>query len=168
MKTSLLGIRRSRKKSSWRLQLKSLFLILMQFATISALGGLVIPSSNAETLVRVHLINARDGKPIPRKPVEIRMFDAPSQSRSLHLEQVTDSGGIATFIVSDPLPESFEIYIGVVTGRNALQASRNLLLQEKSLVPASQKRAHARRRICRRRVSLLHPDPVTYIFLPHI
>jgi hypothetical protein len=94
--------------------MKNAIAILTQITAMSTLLALLATPTTADMVVRVHMIDARTGKPIPKKPVRMWVFDAPNhQIRPGHLEEKTDSGGVATFSVSDPLPEYFDIHIGM-------------------------------------------------------
>jgi len=93
--------------------MEKLVSIVTQFATMFSLLALVAAPTQADVTIRVHMIDARSGRPISKKPVRMWVLNAANQFRSGHLEEKTDSSGVATFIVSDPLPEYFEIHIGM-------------------------------------------------------
>jgi hypothetical protein len=87
---------------------------LMQLTALGTLLAVLATPLRADIVIRVHMIDARNGRPIPKKPVRMWVYDAPNhQLRRWHLEEKTDSSGVAIFTVSDPLPESFDIHIGM-------------------------------------------------------
>ena len=67
----------------------------------------------ADSVVRVHMIDARTGKHIPKKPVRMWVIDAPDQWRPGYLEEKTDSNGVAVFHISGTTPSLFRIRIGM-------------------------------------------------------
>jgi hypothetical protein len=93
--------------------MKNVVSILPQFTLPFVLLALLAGPTRADVAVRVHMIDARTGKPIPKKPVHMWVLDAPNQFRPGHLEEKTDSSGVANFTVSDPLPEYLEIRVGM-------------------------------------------------------
>jgi hypothetical protein len=116
--------------------MKSVLLVLLQFTTLNTLFALLANPARADVEVRVHLIDARTGRPIPKKPVRIWIMDAPNRPfRPDYLEEKTDSTGVATFDVSDPLPEYVAIHIGMggyweecsSRGQTSLYAVREIL-----------------------------------------
>ena len=63
--------------------------------------------------MRVHLIDARTGKPIFKKPVRLWRLESSNQFRPGHLEEKTDTSGVASFNISEPLPQYFQFHIGM-------------------------------------------------------
>jgi hypothetical protein len=62
--------------------------------------------------IRVRLINARTGKPIPGKPVRIDSAD-PSGLWRGYLEEKTGRDGVAIFRLTPPLPRKVDIFLGM-------------------------------------------------------
>lgn len=71
-------------------------------------------AADQDFVVRVHLIDARTGKPIPKKPIRMWVNDGPPlRARPWHLEEETGADGTAVFGVGKPLPWVLEIHIGM-------------------------------------------------------
>lgn len=84
-------------------------------AAVSGAGNFVI---------RVHLINAKTGKPIPRKSVDVVRVDHPQpvvpgtiSARPFRWEEKTDGDGIASFHLPGP-SRGFGMNIGMGGGGN--------------------------------------------------
>ena len=93
--------------------MKILVSIAAQFAMLISILSPASDAARANASIRVHMINGRTGKPISRKPVQMWILDSPNQFRQGHLEENTDSSGVATFVIPNPQPEYFEIHIGM-------------------------------------------------------
>jgi hypothetical protein len=93
--------------------MKKLGSVFAQLALLVSFLILTSTLAQADVTIRVHMIDARTGKPILRKPVRMRVLDAPTQFRPGYLQEKTDSNGVATFMVSDPIPEYLWVHIGM-------------------------------------------------------
>jgi len=70
--------------------------------------------TKADSIIRVHMIDARSGLPIANNPVRLWTHDGAQQSKGPgFVQQPTDSKGVATFHVTDPLPSYLYIHIGM-------------------------------------------------------
>ncbi len=80
--------------------------------TLLAFLGGTMPA-RAEVVLHVHLINARTGEPIPRKPIQVWIADHARglSNRSLHGQTATD--GVAVFHIADPFPSGLYIHTGM-------------------------------------------------------
>jgi hypothetical protein len=84
-----------------------LFLMLM-------LSGLLTFCAKAESTIRVHMIDARSGMPIANSPVRLWTHDAAEERKnSGYVQEMTDSNGVATFRLNDPIPSYLYIHIGM-------------------------------------------------------
>src|SRR5439155_13811034 len=77
-----------------------------------ALPFLVGASRSLPAEIVVHLIDARTGAPIPRKPVRVWSLNPPRQWDG-YLEEKTGPNGTAVFQLRSPLPESVIIGTGM-------------------------------------------------------
>jgi hypothetical protein len=75
--------------------------------------GLVASSAMADSVVRVHMIDAKTEMPIANKPVRVWVLDSASVKRPGYLEEKTDKDGVALFRFSDPLPAYLVIHNGM-------------------------------------------------------
>lgn len=78
------------------------------------LTGLVTFSAKAESIIRVHMIDARSALPIANKPVRLWTRDAAEERNDPgYVQEMTDSNGVATFHLEDPIPSYLYIHIGM-------------------------------------------------------
>ena len=64
--------------------------------------------------MRVHMIDARSGLPVANKPVRLWTRDAAEgRNDPGYIQELTDSNGVATFHVVDPVPSYLFIHIGM-------------------------------------------------------
>jgi len=73
---------------------------LIMFGLVSAVPA--APQQGSAVPITVHLINAKIGKPIAHKPVEVWSLTGPGRQWSLRKE--TDASGVAVFRLTPPLP----------------------------------------------------------------
>jgi len=72
--------------------------------------------TKADSIIRVHMIDARSGLPIANNPVRLWTHDAAQQRKDPgFVQEPTDSKGVATFHVTDPIPSYLYIHIGMGT-----------------------------------------------------
>jgi len=67
----------------------------------------------ADITVRVHMIDARTGEHIPKKPVRMWIMNSPGHWRPGYLEEKTDATGVATFHMGGTTPSHLDIHIGM-------------------------------------------------------
>lgn len=78
------------------------------------LTGLATFSAKAESIIRVHMIDARSALPIANKPVRLWTRAAAEERNDPgYVQEMTDSNGVATFHLDDPIPSYFYIHIGM-------------------------------------------------------
>jgi hypothetical protein len=78
------------------------------------LTGLVTPSAKAESIILVHMIDARSALPIANKPVRLWTRSAADERNDPgYVQEMTDSNGVATFHLEDPIPSYLYIHIGM-------------------------------------------------------
>jgi hypothetical protein len=76
--------------------------------------GLMTFYSKAESIFRVHMIDARSGLPIASKPVRLWTHDTAQQRNNPgYVEEMTDANGVATFHLKDPISSYLYIHIGM-------------------------------------------------------
>jgi len=76
--------------------------------------GSVAFCSKADSVIRVHMIDARSGSPIANSPVRLwTNYAAVQRNDPGYVRQLTDSNGVATFHVQEPVPTYLYIHIGM-------------------------------------------------------
>jgi hypothetical protein len=88
-------------------------LILRWLMMLVMLGSATF-CANADSIIRVHMIDARSGSPIANKPVRLWTRDAAQDRKDRgFVQEPTDSKGVATFHVTDPIPSYLYVHIGM-------------------------------------------------------
>ena len=78
---------------------------ILPLLTMLMLLGLVTFCAKAESIIRVHMIDARSGLPIANNPVRLWTRDAAEERKDPgYVQEMTNSNGVATFHVNDPIP----------------------------------------------------------------
>jgi hypothetical protein len=86
----------------------------MMFLMVGLVIGLVAFQAKAESVVRVHMIDARSGSPLANQPVRLWPRDTAQQRNNPgYVQEMTDSNGIATFHLKDPISSYLYIHIGM-------------------------------------------------------
>lgn len=81
---------------------------------VLVLLGMVTFCANAESTIRVHMIDAQSGQPMPNSPVRLWTTQVASyRTHPGYVQQMTDSNGVATFRVPDPQPTYLYIHVGM-------------------------------------------------------
>lgn len=76
--------------------------------------GLLTFCTKADSTVRVHMIDARSGSPIANQPVRLWTRDAAEQRNDPgYVQAMTDSNGVATFHLMDPIPSYLYLHVGM-------------------------------------------------------
>jgi hypothetical protein len=76
--------------------------------------GLVAFCSKADSIVRVHMIDARSGSAIADSPVRLWTQNAAEEHNDRgFVQEKTDANGVATFHLKDPVPSYLYIHIGM-------------------------------------------------------
>lgn len=76
--------------------------------------GLLAFHTKADSTIRVHMIDARTGAPIANSPVRLWPRDVAQQRNDPgYVQETTDSNGVATFHLADPVPSYLYIHIGM-------------------------------------------------------
>lgn len=87
---------------------------LLACVVLLMLLGLVAYCAKAESIIRVHMIDARSGLPIANSPVRLWTHGAAQKPNDPgYVQELTDSNGVATFHVADPVPSYLYIHIGM-------------------------------------------------------
>jgi hypothetical protein len=115
----------------------------LRWLILLAVFGLVAFYTKADSNIRVHLINARTGLPMANRPVRLWTHDAAQRRNDPGFVQaLTDSNGVATFHVTDPVPSYLYIHVGMGRrGRNASRMSEMDSSHKTSGNPAYRKKA---------------------------
>lgn len=88
-------------------------LILRWLMMLVMLGSATF-CSKADSIIRVRMIDARSGSPIANNPVRLWPYAAAEQRNDPgFVQELTDSHGVATFHVKDPIPSYLYIHIGM-------------------------------------------------------
>ena len=88
--------------------------MIWRLLALLVLTGLVTFCSQAESTIRVHMIDARSGQPLANNPVRLWTTGvAAYRTHSGYVQQMTDSNGIATFHVAGPEPTYLYIHAGM-------------------------------------------------------
>lgn len=76
--------------------------------------GLVTFCAKGESIIRVHMIDARSGLPIANNPVRLwTRYAVEERNDPGYVQEMTDSNGVATFHLEDPIPSYLYIHIGM-------------------------------------------------------
>ena len=76
--------------------------------------AIVTSCAQGDSTVRVHMINAHSGSPISNKSVRLWTREIPEERNYPgYVRQVTNSAGVATFDLTDPIPSYLYIHIGM-------------------------------------------------------
>lgn len=87
---------------------------LLRWSVVLLLLGVAPVCSRAESVVRVHMIDARTGQPIASEPVRLwTTYVAEYRDHPGYVQQMTDSNGVATFHVPDPQPAYLYVHTGM-------------------------------------------------------
>jgi hypothetical protein len=87
---------------------------ILPWFTVLMLFGLVALCARADSTIRVHMIDARSGSPIANRPVRAWTHDTAQQRNDPgFVQELTDSNGVATFHVKEPIPSYLYIHIGM-------------------------------------------------------
>jgi hypothetical protein len=87
---------------------------ISRWSMLFVMLGLAALCSRADSTIRVHMIDARTGSPIANSPARLWAHDTAEQRNVPgFVQKMTDSNGVATFDLKEPVPSYLFIHIGM-------------------------------------------------------